>query len=166
MDEPTAALAADEAATLLRIVQLCRAGHDGRLRLTHLEEVLAVATPSRVLRDGALVRTAPAARRRRVARHRDAGPPPPVSSRREPAVAADAPVVLAVRGLTRAGGSRCLLRCARRRNRRLTGLIGSGRSRGRPARSSAPRSWTPAPITLDGEPLGSAPRATRSDVGS
>ncbi len=105
MDEPTARLSATEAAQLRGIVRAL--ADDGRtiVYVSHfLEEVLALADAITVLRDGRLVRTAPAAQETpaslveaMVGRALSAAFPD-----RRP-VAADAPVVLRATGLARRG---------------------------------------------------------------
>ena len=61
MDEPTAALTADESAKLLRDHPLAGRGGTSVVLVSHyLEEVLAVSDDVTVMRDGRLVRTGPA----------------------------------------------------------------------------------------------------------
>jgi ABC-type sugar transport system ATPase subunit len=62
MDEPTAALTADESERLLNIVRGLRARGTTIVYVSHfLSEVLSIADAVTVLRDGRLIRTAPAA---------------------------------------------------------------------------------------------------------
>jgi ABC-type sugar transport system ATPase subunit len=62
MDEPTAALSPDEAARLLDIIRSLAAGGTTVTFVSHfLDQVLAVADTVSVMKDGRIVRTAPAA---------------------------------------------------------------------------------------------------------
>jgi simple sugar transport system ATP-binding protein/ribose transport system ATP-binding protein len=62
MDEPTAGLTRDESAQLLAIVRRLRSQGTTVVYISHtLEEVLAIADTVSILRDGELVRSAPAA---------------------------------------------------------------------------------------------------------
>ncbi len=131
MDEPTAALTADEAERLFGIVRRLRERGTTIVYVSHfLTEVLALVEVVTVLRDGRLVRTAPAERetpatlvsamlgRSMELTFPDKEPPPP-----------DAPVVLSVRGLSRPGVVDDVsfdIRAGEILG--LAGLIGSGRS--------------------------------------
>ena len=64
IDEPTAALGRDESLALQRDIRKLRDGGVSVLVISHfIEEVLALVDFVTVLRDGRVVRTAPAARR-------------------------------------------------------------------------------------------------------
>ena len=155
MDEPTAGLARNEAADVLRIVQLLKSQGATVVYVSHtLEEVLAVSDTVSVLRDGEVVRTAPA-EMESVGSLVTAmlGRSLSVSSRAKPDVAADAPVVLSVRGLTRDGGVTDVSFDVRAGEIvGITGLIGSGRSQVARLVSGA-ENLDAGTVTLDGEPL-------------
>ena len=131
MDEPTAALTVDESERLFAIVRRLRERGTTIIYVSHfLEEVLALVDTVTVLRDGKLVRTAPAAAEtpetlvaamlgRSMALTFPEKCPPP----------ADAPVVVSVRGLTRPGAVEDVsfdIRAGEILG--LAGLIGAGRS--------------------------------------
>jgi len=107
MDEPTAALTADESANLLRIIRsLAQSGTSVVLVSHYLEEVLEVSDDVTVMRDGKLVRSGLARAETpeslvmaMIGRSLDVSAPP-----KQPPPA-DAPVILAARGLTRTGAS-------------------------------------------------------------
>ena len=132
MDEPSAALTADEGARLFEIVRGLKRQGTTIVYVSHfLDEVLALVDTVTVLKDGKLVRTSPAAvRDARSARHRDARDAR--SSWRSPrrrSRRADAPVVLSVRGLAREGVIQDVsLEVRAGEIVGLAGLIGSGRS--------------------------------------
>jgi ABC-type sugar transport system ATPase subunit len=154
MDEPTAALTADEAERLFGIVRRLRERGTTIVYVSHfLTEVLALVDTVTVLRDGRLVRTAPAERetpatlvsamlgRSMELTFPDKEPPP-----------ADAPVVLSVRGLTRPGVLDDIsfeIRAGEVLG--LAGLIGSGRSEVARAIFGADRAS--GEVRLDGRPL-------------
>jgi simple sugar transport system ATP-binding protein/ribose transport system ATP-binding protein len=131
MDEPTSALTADEAAKLFDVVRRLQEHGTTVVYVSHLlEEVLSLVDVVTVLRDGLIVRTARAA---------DETPATLVSAMLGRSMelafpdkvypAADAPVVLSVRGLS----SPSVLRDVSFEIRAgeilgLAGLIGSGRS--------------------------------------
>ncbi|GMR10024.1 MAG: sugar ABC transporter ATP-binding protein [Anaerolineae bacterium] len=131
MDEPTAALPDDETAKLIEIVRsLCEAGTTIVYVSHFLEEVLSVADTVTVLRNGELVRTAPA---------KDETPESLVTAMLGRSMsltfppkkfpAADAPVVFSVRHLSRRGIIEEVsfdIRAGEIVG--LAGLIGSGRS--------------------------------------
>jgi ABC-type sugar transport system ATPase subunit len=131
MDEPTAALTRDESARLLEIVRRLAADGTAVLLISHyLDEVLAVCDTVTVMRDGRVVRTAAAAGEtpqtlvaamvgREVSLEYPAKRPP----------AADAPVALEVRGLTRRGALEDISFAVRAGEVvGLAGLVGSGRT--------------------------------------
>jgi simple sugar transport system ATP-binding protein/ribose transport system ATP-binding protein len=131
MDEPTAGLVQDEAAKLLEIVRLLKAQGSTVLYISHaLEEVVSVADTVSVLRDGELVRSAPAAEESveslvAAMLGRSLGLTFP--ERTFPP--GDAAPVLSVRGLSRAGFVDDVsfdLRAGEIVG--LTGLVGSGRT--------------------------------------
>jgi simple sugar transport system ATP-binding protein/ribose transport system ATP-binding protein len=131
MDEPTAALADDEAEKLIEIVRSLRQAGTSIVYVSHfLKEVLSVADTVTVLRNGELIRTAAASdetpdslvtamlgREMSLTFPPKSFPPP------------DAPVVFAVRDLTRTGtveGINFDIRAGEIVG--LAGLVGSGRS--------------------------------------
>lgn len=131
MDEPTATLTADETERLLEIVRGLADGGTSVLLVSHnLEEVLAVADSVTVMRDGAVVRTGPAAEEtheslisgmigREVEMTFPPKHPPPE----------DAPLVLEARGLSRAGAIEDVNVSVRSGEIvGLAGLVGSGRT--------------------------------------
>jgi rhamnose transport system ATP-binding protein len=131
MDEPTAALTRNESARLLEIVrQLAGSGTSVLLISHYLDEVLDVCDTVTVMRDGHIVRTAPSAEEtpaslvaamvgREVSLEYPAKVMPPE----------DAPTVLAVRGLRRAGVLEDISFEVRAGEIvGLAGLVGSGRT--------------------------------------
>jgi ABC-type sugar transport system ATPase subunit len=131
MDEPTAALTADESERLLGVVRgLAAAGTAVVLVSHHLDEVLSVCERVTVMRDGHVVRTGPARNETAqslvtamVGRAVDTTYPD-----KRPA-AADAPVVLEARALSRARAvSDVSLQVRAGEIVGLAGLVGSGRS--------------------------------------
>jgi ABC-type sugar transport system ATPase subunit len=131
MDEPTAALSADETEKLLDIVRRLRDAGTSIVYVSHfLEEVLSLADIVTVLRNGQLVRTAPAS---------EETPESLVTAMLGRAMtlafpskihpAPDAPVVFSVEGLTRAGLiENVSLNIRAGEIIGLAGLVGSGRS--------------------------------------
>jgi ABC-type sugar transport system ATPase subunit len=131
MDEPTASLSPFEAGRLFEIVrQLADSGTTVVFISHFLEDVLALCDTVTVLRDGAVVRTAPSARetpeslvtamigRSLETTFPERRPPPP-----------DAPVVLSVRGLSARGRFQDVSFDVRRGEIvGLAGLVGSGRT--------------------------------------
>jgi simple sugar transport system ATP-binding protein/ribose transport system ATP-binding protein len=130
MDEPTAALDADETAQLHEIVRsLARGGRTVLLVSHFLPEVLALADTVTVLRDGRVVQTSPAAQEtedtliramlgRPLTAAFPAKQPPP----------ADAPVALEVRDLEAPGLARMSLTIRAGEIVGLAGLVGAGRT--------------------------------------
>jgi len=154
MDEPTAALTADEAERLFAIVRALRERGTTIIYVSHLlSEVLSLVDTVTVLRDGRLVRTSPADREtpeslvqamlgRSMALTFPAKEPPPP----------DAPVVLAVRGLSRPGIVEDVsfeIRAGEILG--LAGLIGSGRSE--VARAIFGADQAAGEILLEGRPV-------------
>ena len=164
MDEPTSALTADESERLFDLIRALQARGATIVYVSHfLHEVLALADTVTVLRDGRIVRTAPAAEEtpeRLVAAmlgrtfdltFPEKTPPP-----------ADAPVVLSVRGLSRPPAVVDVsfdIRAGEIVG--LAGLIGSGRSEVARAIFGADRA-TAGTIELDGVPI--RPRSPRTAV--
>jgi ABC-type sugar transport system ATPase subunit len=131
MDEPTAALAADDTEQVLAAVERLRDAGTTVIFVSHfLREVLRVADTVSVLRNGALIRTAPAAEETpaslvgaMLGRSLGQAFPP---RRRPPA---DAPVVCAVRELRLHPGTEPIdLEVRAGEIVALAGLVGSGRS--------------------------------------
>jgi len=131
MDEPTAALTRDESARLLEIVRQLAASGTAVLLISHyLDEVLSVCDTVTVMRDGRIVRTAPSAEETpkslvsaMVGREVTLEYPPKAPP------AEDAPTVLAVRGLRRAGVLEDISFEVRAGEIvGLAGLVGSGRT--------------------------------------
>jgi simple sugar transport system ATP-binding protein/ribose transport system ATP-binding protein len=131
MDEPTAALTADESAKLFDVVRWLREQGTTVVYVSHfLAEVLALADTVTILKDGELVRSGPAAGETpetlvtsMLGRSLDIAFPP----RSFPAP--DAPVELEVRGLSRAGAIHDVsLHVRRGEIVGLAGLIGAGRT--------------------------------------
>jgi len=131
MDEPTAALTADESDRLLEVVRTLAAGGTAVVLVSHhLDEVLAVCEHVTVMRDGQIVRTGPAANETAqslvtamVGRAVDTTYPD-----KRPA-AGDAPVVLEARALSRGRAvTDVSLQVRSGEIVGLAGLVGSGRS--------------------------------------
>ena len=164
MDEPTSALTADESERLFELIRALQGRGATIIYVSHfLQEVLSLADTVTVLRDGRLVRTAPAAEEtpeRLVAAmlgrtfdltFPDKTPP-----------AADAPIVLSVRGLSRPPAFVDVsfdIRAGEILG--LAGLIGSGRSEVARAIFGADRA-TAGSVELDGRPI--RPRSPRAAV--
>jgi ABC-type sugar transport system ATPase subunit len=155
MDEPTAALTADESERLLGVVRALAAGGTAVVLVSHhLDEVLAVCERVTVMRDGHVVRDGPAANETArslvtamVGRAVDTTYPP-----KRP-VAADAPVVLEARALSRGtavGDVSLQVRAGEIVG--LAGLVGSGRSEVARLIAGADRADA-GEIRLDGAPL-------------
>jgi ABC-type sugar transport system ATPase subunit len=164
MDEPTSALTADESERLFEVIRALQRRGATIVYVSHfLQEVLSLADTVTVLRDGALVRTAPAAEETparlvsaMLGRTLDLTFPdktmPP----------ADAPVVLSVRGLSRPPAVVDVsfdIRAGEILG--LAGLIGSGRSEVARAIFGADRA-TAGAIELDGRPI--RPRSPREAI--
>jgi rhamnose transport system ATP-binding protein len=131
MDEPTASLTADETERLLAIVRRLAASGTAIVLVSHfLDEVLAVADEVTVMRDGHIVRTAPAKEETT-----DSLVAAMIGRRIElafptrPPVAPDAPVVLAAEHLQRRGAiDDVSLQVRAGEIVGLAGLVGSGRT--------------------------------------
>ncbi|MFI5894902.1 sugar ABC transporter ATP-binding protein [Actinoplanes sp. NPDC051513] len=130
MDEPTAVLGEHEKENLLGLIRRLAAGGTTVILVSHfLDEVLAVADRITVLRDGALVRTGPAAGTsprelvgHMVGREIDVLYPDPSP------VPAEAPVVLRARGLRRGLVRGVDLEVRAGEILGIAGLVGSGRT--------------------------------------
>ena len=130
LDEPTAVLAEHEKENLLALIRRLAAGGTTVILVSHfLDEVLGVADRITVLRDGALVATAPSAGQtprtlvqQMVGREIDVLFPEPTP------VAESAPVVLAARGLSRGLVQDIDLQVRAGEILGIAGLVGSGRT--------------------------------------
>jgi simple sugar transport system ATP-binding protein/ribose transport system ATP-binding protein len=156
MDEPTAALSADESERLLATVRTLRDQGTTIVFVSHfLREVLALCDTVTVLRDGRLIRTRAAA-----AETPDSlvtamlGQPMEVAfPPKAPAPPADAPVVLSVRDLSRAGAIEGISFDVRAGEIvGLAGLIGSGRTEVARALFGADR-FDRGEVRIEGQPL-------------
>jgi ABC-type sugar transport system ATPase subunit len=156
MDEPTAALTADESERLFSVVRGLRAQGTTIVFVSHfLREVLALCDTVTVLRDGRLIRTGPAAEETpdslvtaMLGQPMEVAFPP-----KAPAPGEDAPVVLSVRDLSRAGaidGISFDVRAGEIVG--LAGLIGSGRTEVARALFGADR-YDRGEVRLDGRVL-------------
>jgi rhamnose transport system ATP-binding protein len=161
MDEPTAALGAQETEQLHAIVRsLSDAGRTVLLVSHFLREVLALADTVTVLRDGRVVRTAPAAEeteesliRSMLGRPLTAAFPP----RRPPPD--DAPPVLTVRDLHAPGVDGVSLTVRAGEVVALAGLVGAGRTELARAVFGAARPTAGAVEVAGGRPLTGGPKA-------
>jgi rhamnose transport system ATP-binding protein len=161
MDEPTAALGGEETAQLHEIVRsLARAGRTVLLVSHFLREVLALADEVTVLRDGRVVRTAPAAEqtedsliRAMLGRPLTAAFPP------KRAAPDDAPAVLTVRDLhaPRVEGVSLAVRAGE--IVALAGLVGAGRTELARAIFGAERPTAGSVEVAAGDELSGGPRA-------
>jgi rhamnose transport system ATP-binding protein len=161
MDEPTASLGAEETAQLHEIVRsLARAGRTVLLVSHFLREVLALADAITVLRDGRVVKTAPAAQETEDSLiHAMLGRPltaafPPRSAR-----PVDAPAVLTVRDLhaPRVEGVSFTVRAGE--IVALAGLVGAGRTELARAVFGAERPVAGEVVVAGGPALTGGPRA-------
>jgi ABC-type sugar transport system ATPase subunit len=155
MDEPTAALTIDESQRLLDTIRRLAAEGTSIVLVSHyLEEVLDVCDTVTVMRDGQLVRTAPAAQespetlvRAMIGRELDVLMP-----QRRPAPP-DAPVVLEARGLTRLGAlGDVSLQVRAGEIVGLAGLVGSGRTEVARALFGADR-FDSGEVLVEGQPV-------------
>jgi simple sugar transport system ATP-binding protein/ribose transport system ATP-binding protein len=131
MDEPTAALSADETEKLLAIVRRLRDTGTTIVYVSHfLEEVLRLADMVTVLRNGRLIRTAPAAEESPESLVTAMlGRPMTMVFPPKARPAPDAPVILSVEGLTRKSHVENIsLNVRAGEIVGLAGLVGSGRS--------------------------------------
>jgi len=163
MDEPTAALGRPDAERLHQVIRRLAAGGTTVVLVSHfLREVAELADQVTILRDGRLVRTAPAADETEetmlssmLGRSLGTTFPP-----RRP-VAPDAPVVLEARGLSAPGVHDVTLDVRAGEIVGLAGLVGSGRSELARALCLAQR-VTAGTVTTAGGPLtGRTPGARR-----
>ncbi|MGH2872727.1 MAG: sugar ABC transporter ATP-binding protein, partial [Solirubrobacteraceae bacterium] len=130
MDEPSAALSGPDTDRLHEVIRTLAASGRTVLLVSHfLREVLELADTVTVLRDGRLIRTAPAADetedsliRAMLGRPLGAAFPPKVPS------GSSAPVALQVSGLSAPGVSEASLRLRQGEILGIAGLIGAGRS--------------------------------------
>jgi rhamnose transport system ATP-binding protein len=161
MDEPTASLGAEETAQLHEIVRsLARAGRTVLLVSHFLREVLALADAITVLRDGRVVKTAPATEETEDSLiHAMLGRPltaafPPRSAR-----PVDAPAVLTVRDLhaPRVDGVSFTVRAGE--IVALAGLVGAGRTELARAVFGAERPVAGEVVVAGGPTLTGGPRA-------
>jgi rhamnose transport system ATP-binding protein len=155
MDEPTAALTADESSNLLRIIRSLAQGGTSVVLVSHyLEEVLEVSDDVTVMRDGRLVRSGPGRDETpaslvsaMIGRSLDVGAP----AKQPPP--ADAPVLMEAHGLTRAGAiEQVSLQVRAGEIVGLAGLVGSGRTEVARAIFGADK-LTAGEILLDGRPV-------------
>jgi rhamnose transport system ATP-binding protein len=155
MDEPTASLTTDETERLLAIVRRLAAAGTAIVLVSHfLDEVLAVADEVTVMRDGHLVRTAPASEETAdslvaamIGRRIELAFPP------RPPVSESAPVVLAAKGLQRRGAIEDVsLQIRAGEIVGLAGLVGSGRTEIARALFGADR-LDAGQIQIDGQPV-------------
>jgi ABC-type sugar transport system ATPase subunit len=162
MDEPTSALTADESERLFDLIRRLRERGATIVYVSHfLAEVLALADMVTVLRDGRLVQTTPAADEtpdRLVSAM--LGRPLDLTFPDKAPLAADAPIVLSVRGLVRAPEVQDVSFEIREGEIvGLAGLIGSGRSEVARAIFGADRPSSGS-VIVDGDPLDArSPRA-------
>jgi ribose transport system ATP-binding protein len=161
MDEPTAALGAEETAQLHEIVRsLARAGRTVVLVSHFLREVLALADEVTVLRDGRVVRTAPAAEQTEDSLiHAMLGRPLTAAFPPKRAAPDDAPAVLTVRDLhaPRVHGVSFTLHAGE--IVALAGLVGAGRTELARAVYGAERATAGSVELAAGDELSGGPRA-------
>jgi len=161
MDEPTAALGGEETAQLHEIVRsLARAGRTVLLVSHFLREVLALADEVTVLRDGRVVRTAPAAEQTEDSLiHAMLGRPLTAAFPPKRAAPADAPAVLTVRDLhaPRVQGVSFSVRAGE--IVALAGLVGAGRTELARAVYGAERATAGSVELAAGDELSGGPRA-------
>jgi len=154
MDEPTAVLGEHEKANLLALIRRLAANGTTVILVSHfLDEVLSVADRVTVLRDGALVRTGPAAGTtprelvgHMVGREIDVLYPDPSP------VPAGAPVVLRARGLRRGPVRGVDLEVRAGEILGIAGLVGSGRTETLRLLFGADRA-TAGVVEMDGVPV-------------
>ena len=161
MDEPTAALGADEAGHLHEIIRELAASGKTILFISHfLDEVLALAETVTVLRDGLVVKTTDAASetepslvesmlgRPLISNFPPKQPPPP-----------EAPVLLSVRGVSAPGVVDVSLEVRTGEILGLAGLVGAGRTElARAVFGAAPIESGEVVLTTEGRRPGRSPR--------
>jgi ABC-type sugar transport system ATPase subunit len=161
MDEPTAALGRPDAERLHQVIRRLAAGGTTVVLVSHfLREVAELADQVTILRDGRLVRTAPAADETEETMlssmlGRSLGTTFP--SRRS--VPPDAPVVLEARGLTAPGVHDVSLDVRAGEIVGLAGLVGSGRTELARALCQAQRATAGTVTTTAGPLTGRGPNA-------
>ena len=160
MDEPTAALGAEETAALHEIVRsLAGAGRTVLLVSHFLREVLALADEVTVLRDGRVVHTAPAAEQNEDSLiHAMLGRPLTAAFPPKRPAAADAPAVLTVRDLHAPRVEGVSLTIHAGEIVALAGLVGAGRTELARAIFGAERATAGAVEVADGGALSGGPR--------
>jgi simple sugar transport system ATP-binding protein/ribose transport system ATP-binding protein len=161
MDEPTAALGAEETAQLHEIVRsLAGAGRTVLLVSHFLREVLALADEVTVLRDGRVVRTAPAAEQTEDSLiHAMLGRPLTAAFPPKRPAAQDAPAVLTVRDLHAPRVEGVSLTVHAGEIVALAGLVGAGRTELARAIFGAQRPTAGSVALADGDDLSGGPRA-------
>jgi ribose transport system ATP-binding protein len=161
MDEPTASLGREETAQLHEIIRsLARAGRTVLLVSHFLREVLALADEITVLRDGRVVRTAPAAEQTEDSLiHAMLGRPLTAAFPPKQAAPDDAPAVLTVRDLhaPRVHGVSFALHAGE--IVALAGLVGAGRTELARAVYGAERPTAGSVEVASGDELWGGPRA-------
>ncbi len=167
MDEPTASLPAHDTELLHAVVrQLAASGHTVVLVSHFLSEVLELADTVTILRDGRLIRTAPAAQETEASliegmlgRTLGSVFPP------KPAAPDAAPAVLTVTGLTAPGVSNVSFTVHAGEIVGLAGLVGAGRSEIAHAIFGANRRGAGTVVVGDAEcPPSSIPQALRRGI--
>jgi ribose transport system ATP-binding protein len=161
MDEPTAALGAEETAQLHEIVRsLARAGRTVLLVSHFLREVLALADEVTVLRDGRVVRTAPAGEQTEESLiHAMLGRPLTAAFPPKRAPPQDAPAVLTVRDLHAPRVEGVSLTVHAGEIVALAGLVGAGRTELARALYGAERATAGTVEVMRGATLSGGPRA-------
>jgi len=167
MDEPTAALSRPDAQRLHQVIRRLAAGGTTVVLVSHfLGEVAELADQVTILRDGRLVRTAPAAGETEETMlssmlGRSVGTTFPAKR----PVRSDAPVVLEARGLSAHGVRDVTLDVRAGEIVGLAGLVGSGRTELARALCRAQR-VTAGTVTTAGEPLTARRPGGRRVLGS
>jgi len=161
MDEPTAALGAEETAQLHEIVRsLARAGRTVLLVSHFLREVLALADEVTVLRDGQVVRTAPAGEQTEDSLiHAMLGRPLTAAFPPKRAASEDALAVLTVRDLHAPHVEGVSLTVHAGEIVALAGLVGAGRTELARAVYGAARPTAGSVELATGDALSGGPRA-------
>lgn len=155
MDEPTAALTADDSARLLEVIAALRNSGTAVVLVSHyLEEVLRAAETVTVMRDGKLVRTGPSqAETPQTLVHAMVGRALELTFPDKRPAPPSAPLVLEARGLSRTGAVEDVSLSVRAGEIvGLAGLVGSGRSEVARLLFGADRQ-TAGEVLLDGKPV-------------